>query len=57
MHWQVAFSPTAGGTRVQVVITFRSEEDMQKIVEMGFEEGFTAAHGNLDELLAAGVEA
>ncbi len=55
MHWQVAFTPTAAGTRVNVVITFQSEEDMNKIVEMGFKEGFTAAHANLDSLLAADV--
>jgi hypothetical protein len=24
---------------------------MEKIIEMGFKEGFTAAHSNLDELL------
>jgi hypothetical protein len=34
------------------VITFATEKDMQAIIEMGFEQGFTAAHGNLDELLA-----
>jgi hypothetical protein len=37
---------------VNVEITFATEADMEKIIEMGFEEGFTAAHGNLDELLA-----
>ena len=52
MHWHVAFTPLASGTRVQVVITFQSEEDMHKIVAMGFNEGFTAAHANLDSLLA-----
>lgn len=51
MHWQVEFSPSDSGTKVEVEISFDSEADMQKIVEMGFEEGFTMAHGNLDELL------
>lgn len=55
MHWQVSFAPVAAGTRVTVLITFRSEEDLQKIVDMGFKEGFTAAHGNLDALLAEKV--
>ena len=50
MHWNVKFSPSDTGTTVEVEITFASEADMQKIVEMGFEVGFTAAHGNLDEL-------
>lgn len=56
-QWDVSFSPTNGGTRVTVVMTFASEEDLNKTIEMGFKEGFTAAHGNLDELLAAGVSA
>lgn len=51
-HWRTEFSPTAGGTRVNVEITFESVEALKKIVEMGFKEGFTMAHGNLDELLA-----
>ena len=52
MHWKTVFTPTGDGTRVDVEITFDSEADMEKIIEMGFKEGFTAAHGNLDELLA-----
>lgn len=51
MHWKNNFSATDTGTRVEVEITFSSEEDMKKIIEMGFEEGFTAAHNNLDEVL------
>lgn len=51
MHWDTQFSSTGSGTKVEVFITFPSEEQMQKLIEMGFKEGFTAAHGNLDELL------
>ncbi len=51
MHWKSEFSPTDTGTRVEVEITFATEADMEKIIEMGFEAGFTMAHGNLDELL------
>lgn len=51
MHWDSKFSATDTGTKVEVEITFASDADMQKIIEMGFEEGFTAAHGNLDEVL------
>jgi uncharacterized protein YndB with AHSA1/START domain len=52
MHWNCYFSPSAIGTKVSVEISFKSEADMEKIIEMGFKEGFTAAHGNLDEVLA-----
>jgi uncharacterized protein YndB with AHSA1/START domain len=51
MQWQVKFSGTGSTTRVEVEVTFASVEDLEKIVEMGFQEGFAAAHENLDELL------
>lgn len=51
MHWKNEFFQTPAGTRVEVEITFSSEADLEKIIEMGFKEGFTAALSNLDELL------
>ncbi len=56
MHWENNFSSTASGTKVNIVITFASKEDLETIIKMGFKEGFTAAHTNLDELLAKLVE-
>ncbi|MEO7924568.1 MAG: SRPBCC domain-containing protein [Chitinophagaceae bacterium] len=52
MHWKVDFKPSEAGTKVEVEITFSKIEDLEKIVEMGFQEGFRMAHENLDELLA-----
>lgn len=52
MSWIVKFKKAEEGTRVEVEILFKSVEDINKIVEMGFEEGFAMAHNNLDELLA-----
>ncbi len=52
MHWSGVFTESGKGTKVEIVITFPSLEDMEKIIEMGFREGFAAAHTNLDELLA-----
>jgi uncharacterized protein YndB with AHSA1/START domain len=52
MYWKTEFSKSDAGTKVKVEITFASEADLEKIIEMGFKEGFTAAHSNLDELLA-----
>lgn len=51
MDWKVSFSPADDSTRIETDITFASEEDLNKIVEMGFKEGFAMAHQNLDELL------
>ena len=53
MDWKTQFTAVGDRTRVEIELTFASEEDMKKIIEMGFREGFTAAHGNLDELLAS----
>ena len=55
MHWKVVFNQSANGTKVDVEITYDSEADMEKIIEMGFKEVFAAAHTNLDELLAKGI--
>ena len=52
MHWHCVFSPIEGATLVEINLTLATAEDVQKIIDTGFEEGFTAAHGNLDELLA-----
>ena len=52
MHWIVDFKPAGSATRVEVEVEFDSEADLEKIVEMGFKEGFAAAHNNLDEVLA-----
>lgn len=51
MKWKVEFGKANTGTKVEVEITFASVEDLEKIIEMGFKEGFAAAHNNLDELL------
>jgi len=51
MFWNNVFTPTGSGTKVTVELTFTSEDDLKKILELGFEPGFAAALGNLDELL------
>lgn len=52
MDWKCLFHAEGDTTKVEVEITFATEDDLHKIVEMGFKEGFAAAHNNLDELLA-----
>lgn len=51
MHWKKAFSEGADTATVSVEITFDKEADMEMIIGMGMEEGFTAALVNLDEYL------
>jgi uncharacterized protein YndB with AHSA1/START domain len=52
MNWRISFSKSDIGTKVEAEITFATEADIEKIIETGFQEGFAAAHNNLDELLA-----
>lgn len=51
MHWYVKFIRDKSVTKVNVQITFASEKDLKTIVEMGFKEGFSMAHDNLDKWL------
>ncbi|AXY73531.1 SRPBCC domain-containing protein [Paraflavitalea soli] len=50
--WNIEFIATSEGTTVKIDLTFASEADLQKILEMGFEQGFAMGLSNLDELLA-----
>jgi len=48
--WVNTFAENSGQTTVSVVMTFESLEDLEKLVEMGFKEGISAAFENLDDL-------
>ena len=51
--WSVKFLDAGEGkTKVVVESRYATESDLQKIVDIGFEAGFTSALENLDELLA-----
>lgn len=50
--WAVEFHDEGEKTRITVVMTFARIEDMEKLIEMGFEEGFADALDNLDRIFA-----
>lgn len=50
--WDLNFSEQSGMTKVSISIYNESLERMEKMIEMGFKEGFTATLDYLDELLA-----
>ncbi len=54
-NWHVAFSGKGDTTVVSIVISYDTLEDLKKIQELGFQEGFTMAMENLDELLERNV--
>jgi uncharacterized protein YndB with AHSA1/START domain len=50
--WDVAFVDKGKTTLVNIAIKHKTLADLEKIIAMGFKEGFTMALNNLDELLA-----
>lgn len=52
-HWTNVFSANAETTTVNITIAYESLEALQKVVEMGFKEGFAMALQNLDQYIEA----
>jgi uncharacterized protein YndB with AHSA1/START domain len=52
IHWSNSFEKKGDGTQLRVELIFDKEEDMKKILDTGFEQGFQLGLENLDELLA-----
>lgn len=48
----VTLEENAGVTRMTIVATFKSTEQMQQMLEMGMEEGMAEALGQIDAILA-----
>jgi uncharacterized protein YndB with AHSA1/START domain len=51
MQWENSFSQSENGTVVNITITVDSFETLEKIMAMGFQEGFTMGMNQLEELL------
>ena len=51
-EWDYNFSEQNGTTKVSITIYNESLARMEKMIEMGFKEGFTMTMKNLEELLA-----
>ena len=52
MKWTSGFTESDGRTIVNIRIDFANAEDLEKIITMGFKEGFTMGLDQLDELLS-----
>ncbi len=50
---RVRLTEHGGGTRMELRAAFNSREDMEKLANMGMEEGLKQAVGQMDALLAA----
>jgi uncharacterized protein YndB with AHSA1/START domain len=51
-YWTVDFIEKTNSTKTYIEITFNEPADLEKYIEMGFKEGFTAGLENLDKLFA-----
>ena len=51
--WTNRFQDNATHTTVHIQLVFQTLTDLEKLIELGFKEGFTAILGNLDELLVS----
>lgn len=51
--WRNVFTADGDTTMVSISLAYDDLADLEKIIELGFREGFTMALGNLDELLAS----
>ncbi|MBE4950230.1 SRPBCC family protein [Chryseobacterium culicis] len=49
--WLLGFTGVEEGTKVTVNIHYHSQEVMKKILDMGFEEGFTMGLNQLEEII------
>lgn len=52
-EWDYSFSEQGGATKVDIVIYNESLERMDKMIEMGFTEGFKMSMKNLEEVVAS----
>jgi uncharacterized protein YndB with AHSA1/START domain len=51
--WDVSFDEQNGSTFVNIAIKHENLSDLEKIIEMGFKEGFTIAMEGLDKIFEA----
>jgi uncharacterized protein YndB with AHSA1/START domain len=54
--WDYTFAEENGKTKVNITIYNESRERMEKMIEMGFTEGFKASMNNLENVLETLVE-
>lgn len=50
-NWNVTFTDKDGNSLVHTVVTYPSLEGLEKVIEMGMQEGMTSTLERLDELL------
>ncbi|HRG59891.1 MAG TPA: SRPBCC domain-containing protein [Bacteroidia bacterium] len=54
--WNNEFTSKGENTLVEITIQYNSLDDLEKIIEMGFKEGFTMALANLDQYIETSIK-
>lgn len=54
MQWKTEFLPEGTGTKLVSTVVFPSAADLEKILSMGMQEGYTMGLNQLEKLLAKG---
>jgi uncharacterized protein YndB with AHSA1/START domain len=52
-HWNVSFEDRGTRTLVHTIATYNSLDDLEKVIQMGMQEGLTSTMERLDDLLEA----
>lgn len=55
-YWDITFSEQDSSTIVDISIKRDSLEELEKIIEMGFKEGFTSAMKGLDKIFESNIK-
>jgi uncharacterized protein YndB with AHSA1/START domain len=50
-NWDVTFTEASGCAFVQTIVSYKSTEELEQVIEMGMKEGLTSTLERLDELL------
>jgi uncharacterized protein YndB with AHSA1/START domain len=50
--WNNMFNTKGEITEVEITIKYKSLEDLEMVIKLGFKEGFTMAMGNLDQYIS-----
>jgi uncharacterized protein YndB with AHSA1/START domain len=51
VYWKCEFRSSGAGTDVKITLSPKTQGALEKNLEMGFEDGFRMALGNLEEYL------
>lgn len=52
-NWDVSFTDASEDTLVRTVVSYKTSQDLEKVIQMGMKDGITSTLERLDELLVS----